>query len=103
MMRERCGIIWGMCMRLITCFLWFLFVVLQYPLWMGSHSVRQLIANYALIRSQEKKNYDLRVRNKAVEERVIYLQTHPLKSVELHARMDLGMVGVHETFYMIVP
>ncbi|MDF1765443.1 MAG: cell division protein FtsB [Gammaproteobacteria bacterium] len=76
--------------------------VLQYKLWFGDNSRRELNEVAADVVAQESINAELASRNEALEVEVLDLKTG-LEAVEERARSELGMIETGETFYMIVP
>ena len=77
-------------------------VILQYKLWIGDNSVRDLNAVEREVAEQELINGGLEQRNEALEIEVLDLK-NGLEAVEERARSELGMIEKDETFYMIVP
>ena len=76
--------------------------MLQYKLWFGDNSRRELNEVAADVVAQESINAELASRNEALEVEVLDLKTG-LEAVEERARSELGMIETGETFYMIVP
>ncbi len=78
-----------------------LLALLQYRLWFGEGSVRNIVKLKQQVAQQQTKNKKLAQRNKA-----LIAEVHDLKSgheaIEERARNELGMVKKGETFYQIV-
>mgnify|MGYP000188659375 CR=1 FL=1 len=87
--------------KLIGLFV-FCLCVLQYRLWIGDNSLRELKAIEIDVAAQEEVNAQLASRNEALEVEVLDLK-NGLEAVEERARSELGMIEKDETFYMIVP
>ncbi len=78
-----------------------LLILLQYQLWFGEGSYRQVWHLRKAIDQQQKENQALKKRNDALQAQVADLhQGHQV--VEALARNELGMVKKGETFYQIV-
>lgn len=88
-------------MKLLLTSLCFVFVVLQFQLWLGDDSVRSLNALEASLAAQRAVNAELEQRNKLLEIEVLDLK-NGLEAVEERARSELGMIGEGETFYLII-
>lgn len=73
----------------------------QWLYWIDRNGVRRLQALEVDIASQERENAQQREENEALEIDVLDLK-NGLEAVEERARTDLGMIGVDETFYLIV-
>lgn len=89
-------------MKILFGFLGFVFIVLQYKLWLGEDSVRTLNILEAEVQAQRDLNQDLEQRNRLVEIEVLDLK-NGLEAVEERARSELGMIEKGETFYLLVP
>lgn len=89
-------------MRLIACVLVVLLGWLQYRLWIGDGSFRDVYRLEQSIEAQKQENASLRDRNETLEAEVVDLK-QGLAAVEERARRELGMVRRDETFYQIVP
>ena len=76
--------------------------VLQYKLWLGDDSRRELKEVEQNVASQLSTNAALSERNEALEVEVLDLK-NGLEAVEERARSELGMIEEGETFYLIVP
>ncbi|MRI34936.1 cell division protein FtsB [Endozoicomonas sp. OPT23] len=86
--------------KLMHLFLLFLFLVLQVQLWTGKGSIAEAVASQRQIEEQQRENERLYRRNRLLSVEVVELQ-NGLITLEEHARLDLGMVGRDETFYLI--
>jgi len=89
-------------MKILFGFLGFVFVVLQYQLWLGEDSVRTLNFLEQELDAQRASNEQLEQRNRLVEIEVLDLK-NGLEAVEERARSELGMIEKEETFYLLVP
>jgi len=81
--------------------LFFLLLLLQYKLWLGSGNVIEVSRLKDSIATQKKENAQLQERNKALEAEVQDLKKG-MAAVEERARKELGMVKKGETFFQIV-
>jgi cell division protein FtsB len=88
-------------MKLLAAGLLILLVLLQYRLWFGDGSVREVARLQTEISAQEDQNARLRERNRTLAAEVQDLKKGTT-AIEERARTDLGMVGKSETFYQVV-
>jgi cell division protein FtsB len=88
-------------MKFVAAGLLIVLVLLQYRLWFGDGSVREVAQLQAQISSQEEQNARLRERNRTLAAEVQDLKKGTT-AIEERARTDLGMVGKSETFYQVV-
>ena len=88
-------------MKLLAAGLLILLVLLQYRLWFGDGSVREVARLQAEIPAQEEQNVRLRERNRTLAAEVQDLKKGTT-AIEERARTDLGMVGKSETFNQVV-
>jgi len=88
-------------MKFVAAGLLILLVLLQYRLWFGDGSVREVAQLQTQISSQEEQNAKLRERNRTLAAEVQDLKKGTT-AIEERARTDLGMVGKSETFYQVV-
>ena len=88
-------------MKILTTALAFAFLVLQYQLWLGDNSVRELNMLEVELDAQRAVNQQFERRNNILEIEVLDLKTG-LEAVEERARSELGMIGEGETFYLII-
>jgi cell division protein FtsB len=88
-------------MKFVAAGLLILLVLLQYRLWFGDGSVREVAQLQTQITSQEEQNAKLRERNRTLAAEVQDLKKGTT-AIEERARTDLGMVGKSETFYQVV-
>lgn len=86
-------------------YLWYSMVVmvlaLQYRLWVGEGSFSEVAALESKVQAQKAKNRMLVERNARLDAEVLDLK-NGYAAIEERARHDLGMVGEHETFYIVV-
>jgi len=78
-----------------------LFLLLQYKLWLGEPSVRDVIDLKQTIEEQQVKNEQVKQRNAVLAAEVEDLKTG-LEVIEERARSELGMIKKDETFFQIV-
>lgn len=88
-------------MKLLFSFLGFAFLNLQYQLWFGEDSQRALNLLDVELNTQRTANAISRARNKLLEIEVLDLK-NGLEAVEERARLELGMIGKDETFYLFI-
>ena len=88
-------------MKILSTLLVLAFVTLQYQLWLGEDSVRELNLLEQELDSQRFVNEQLEERNQLVEVEVLDLK-NGLEAVEERARSELGMIEEGETFFLIV-
>jgi cell division protein FtsB len=88
-------------MKFVAAGLLILLVLLQYRLWFGDGSVREVAQLQTQISAQEEQNARLRERNRTLAAEVQDLKKGTT-AIEERARTDLGMVGKSETFYQVV-
>ena len=88
-------------MKFLAAGLLILLVLLQYRLWFGDGSVREVAQLQTQIDAQEEQNARLRERNRTLAAEVQDLKKGTT-AIEERARTDLGMVGKSETFYQVV-
>jgi len=85
---------------LISIFI-ILLVLLQFKLWFGDGSMREVWRLEAAIETQQQQNTQLQERNAALEAEVNDLKKG-LEAIEERARSELGMIKEGETFYQII-
>ncbi len=88
-------------MKIIIIVLTVLLVLLQFKLWFGDASVRDVIALKQSVKEQQVKNDQVRQRNAVLAAEVEDLKTG-LEAIEERARSELGMIKKDETFIHIV-
>lgn len=88
-------------MKYVAAGLLIILVLLQYRLWFGDGSVREVAQLQTQITTQEAQNARLRERNRTLAAEVQDLKKGTT-AIEERARTDLGMVGKSETFYQVV-
>jgi cell division protein FtsB len=88
-------------MNKLVILLLLLFLYLQYRLWFGEDSLRDVWELQQEIELQKTENARLQERNAALDAEVRDLK-QGLDAIEEHAREDLGMVKEGETFYQVV-
>ncbi len=75
---------------------------LQAELWFSDDGYRKTLKLRTAVAEQSALNDSLRGRNAALDAEVINLK-QGIDAAEERARTDLGMIGVSETFYQVVP
>ena len=88
-------------MKFLVTGLLILLVLLQYRLWFGDGSLREVTRLHSEISAQQAQNARLRERNRTLAAEVQDLKKGTT-AIEERARTDLGMVGKSETFYQVV-
>jgi cell division protein FtsB len=89
-------------MRLIFLTLLMLFVLIQYPLWLGQGGWFAVWGLQAKVAQQQSLNDGLGARNRAMEAEVGDLRTGTQASEE-RARRELGLMQERELFIQILP
>jgi cell division protein FtsB len=91
-----------MVIRIVVAVLIASLLALHYRLWVSEGGMREVWRLENAISAQQAENAGLRERN-----RTLAAEVHDLKegrtALEERARTDLGMVGVNETFFQVVP
>ena len=87
--------------RVATCALGVLVLVLQYRLWVGEGSLAQVNSLNKQIAEQQGENERLLERNRILEAEVLELK-QGMETVEERARQELGMVKEGETLYQLI-
>lgn len=87
-------------MKKLILILALLLLALQYRLWVGDGSVREIHHSRQQIEAQQQENQKLTARNERLRAEVQALRRDPA-AVESQAREALGMVKRSETFYML--
>ena len=88
-------------LRIVLVVLVALLAWLQYRLWVGEGSQREVVALRAQVDRQARDNAGLRQRNDALAAEVEDLKSGEA-AVEERARSELGMIKPGETFYRVV-
>lgn len=88
-------------MKVVFAILLYLFVVLQYDLWIGADGMRPVWRLEHTLSTQQQENTHLAERNRALLAEVRDLK-HGLAAIEARARNELGMIKPGETYYQIV-
>ncbi|AWB33752.1 cell division protein FtsB [Orrella marina] len=89
-------------MRLLFTGLLVLFLLIQYPLWMGRGGWFEVMDMRDEIAQQRLTNDGLRARNEAMQAEVEDLRTGT-EAAEERARADLGLMHRSEVFVQILP
>lgn len=88
-------------MRWLVGILVALLIVLQYRLWLGDGSLRDVHRLRQAAHEQRLTNQQLRERNRALEGEVKDLK-QGYEAIEERARSELGMVKGDETFFQVI-
>jgi cell division protein FtsB len=88
-------------MKLLTAVLILVLGALQYGLWAGDGSLREVWHLRQAVEAQREENAALKERNQALDAEVKDLK-EGLEAIEERARSELGMIKENETFYQIV-
>lgn len=78
-----------------------LLIALQYRLWFGEGSARDVLRLQGELTLHQSEIRALRERNRALEAEVTDLKLH-LNAIEERARSELGMIRQGEVFYQLV-
>jgi len=89
-------------LRLTLVILGLLFAALQYRLWVSDEGFREVARLSRLIRAQHSENAELASRNRRLEAEIADLRDGG-DAVEEQARVDLGLIGERETFFVLPP
>jgi len=87
--------------RYLAILLGFLFIILQYDLWIGEGSLSAAWKLNKSIEVQQKQNARLKERNQALDAEVKDLKSG-LQAIEERARSELGMIKEDETFFQVI-
>ncbi|MBY6018053.1 cell division protein FtsB [Ferrimonas balearica] len=88
-------------MRILLVVLTLLLVAMQYRLWAGENSLREVVRLREQIQRQLDGNAALVERNQVLEQEIEDLR-HGLDAVEERARHELGMIREDEQFYRVI-
>lgn len=88
-------------MRIVVALLFALLVVVQYHLWFGDGSLREVWQLGQAIDAQQRENAALRERNRALAAEVRDLKQGD-EAIEERARSELGMIEEDETFFQVI-
>jgi len=87
--------------KIIITVLTVLLLLLQFKLWFGDASVRDVLSLKKSVQEQQLKNDQVKQRNAVLAAEVEDLKTG-LEAIEERARSELGMIKKDETFIHIV-
>lgn len=87
-------------MKILAAILLFLFLLLQYDLWVGEGSMATVHHLALAVQSQQQENEKLKQRNAALAAEVQDLK-QGLDAIEERARSELGMIREGETFIQV--
>ncbi|HEB86419.1 MAG TPA: cell division protein FtsB [Gammaproteobacteria bacterium] len=87
-------------MKILTAILLFLFLLLQYDLWVGDGSMATVHHLQQAVQNQQQENTKLKQRNAALVADVEDLKQGQ-EAVEERARTELGMIKKGETFIQV--
>ncbi len=88
-------------MKVIIISMSILLLLLQFKLWFGDASVRDVLSLKQTVQEQQVKNDQIKQRNAVLAAEVEDLKTG-LEAIEERARSELGMIKKDETFIHIV-
>lgn len=88
-------------MKVIIIIMSVLLLLLQFKLWFGDASVRDVLNLKQTVKEQQAKNEQVKQRNAVLAAEVEDLKTG-LEAIEERARSELGMIKKDETFIHIV-
>ncbi len=91
-----------MAARWILSTLAILGLVMQASLWLSDDGYRKTLKLRQAVAEQQQLNQSLRERNVALDAEVLNLK-NGREAAEERARTDLGLIGITETFYQVVP
>ncbi len=87
-------------MKILVVILLFLFLLLQYDLWVGEGSMATVHHLQQAVQNQQQENAKLKQRNAALAADVRDLKQGQ-EAVEERARTELGMIKKGETFIQV--
>ena len=87
-------------MKVLGFILFFLIILLQYPLWLGKGSWHRVWEIGQQVATQHKNNQKLQIRNAALDAEVQDLK-QGLVAIEERARNELGMIKQDEIFFQV--
>ncbi len=87
-------------MKILAATLLFLFVLLQYDLWVGDGSMATVHHLQQAVEHQQQENTTLNLRNESLAAEVDDLK-QGLEAIEERARSELGMIRKGETFIQV--
>lgn len=88
-------------MKTVILSLVVLLLAMQYKLWFGDDSVREVLELKQSVTQQVEKNEELKQKNSVLAAEVEDLKTG-LDAIEERARSELGMIKKGETFIQII-
>lgn len=89
-------------MKFLAIFFFLSICTIQYRIWWGEGSHREIEQLQAKITEQKEQNDLLEKENQILKKEIQALKTNP-KVLEEKARENLGLVKRGETFYRIIP
>ena len=87
-------------MKILAAILLFLFVLLQYDLWVGDGSMATVHHLQQAVQNQQQANEKLKQRNATLAAEVADLKQGS-EAIEERARSELGMIREGETFIQV--
>lgn len=88
-------------MKLLWGFLLLVTIALQFRLWIGEGGVMEVWQLQEQVDVLRAENAELEQRNGRLDAKVVNLKKG-YDVIEERARLDLGMIGQNETFFMVV-
>jgi cell division protein FtsB len=87
--------------KLLPILLVSLVIFLQYHLWLGNGSIRDITQLKKQLAQQTQENAMLKKQNDELLRQVHYVQANQ-DAIESRARQELGMIKKGETFYQVM-
>jgi cell division protein FtsB len=91
-----------MMIRIVAAILFSALLALHYRLWISDSGMQEVWRLENAVAEQEQENAGLKERNRTLAAEVQDLK-EGRTALEERARTDLGMVGLNETFFQVVP
>ncbi len=88
--------------RWLLVLLGFVALLMQCKLWLSDDGFAKTRKLRVAVTEQRAQNDSLMQRNQALDAEVVNLR-YSFEAAEERARTDLGMIGIKETFYQVVP
>nr|WP_246722684.1 septum formation initiator family protein [Aliikangiella sp. G2MR2-5] len=89
-------------MKILAIIFALIICIIQYRIWLGDGSYREIKQLKVQIAEQKAQNEQLKAQNEQLKKEVLALRTNP-DVLEEKARENLGLIKSGETFYRIIP